>query len=214
MRDRSSAEGRVLMQRCGLATSQHTASSAHSAASLPPPSLLPSRIPHPQSAAAGSSGSVIEHSDLLGYGMSKLIAISATADTSKIRLSLNYARSIEGAGLVPLVVPPLTDPTRAGEILDSAGGLLLTGGEDVDPARYGAAPHPAARRDQPAARRHGTRADRRRARAAPAGPRHLPRNPDPERRVRRNAVPGLAERASVVRASTSNAKMPPRERTA
>jgi putative glutamine amidotransferase len=74
--------------------------------------------------------------------MSKLIAISATADDSRIRLSLNYARSLEGAGLIPVVVPPLTDPTRAGEILDSAGGLLLTGGEDVDPARYGAARHP------------------------------------------------------------------------
>jgi len=74
--------------------------------------------------------------------MSNLIAISATADDSKIRLSLNYARSLEGAGLVPLVVPPLTDPTCAGAILDSAGGLLLTGGEDVDPSRYGAPPHP------------------------------------------------------------------------
>lgn len=74
--------------------------------------------------------------------MSKLIAISATADSSRIRLSLNYARSLEGAGLIPLVVPPLTDPTRAGEILDSASGLLLTGGEDVDPARFGATRHP------------------------------------------------------------------------
>jgi putative glutamine amidotransferase len=74
--------------------------------------------------------------------MSKIIAISATADSSKIRLSLNYARSLEGAGLIPLVVPPLTDPTRAAEILDAAAGLLLTGGEDVDPKRYGAPPHP------------------------------------------------------------------------
>ena len=74
--------------------------------------------------------------------MSKLIAISATADSSKILLSLNYARSLEGAGLVPMIVPPLTDPTRAGDILDSVGGLLLTGGEDVDPKRYGAPPHP------------------------------------------------------------------------
>jgi putative glutamine amidotransferase len=74
--------------------------------------------------------------------MSKIIAISATADASRIRLSLNYARSLEGAGLVPLVVPPLTDPTHAGAILDSAGGLLLTGGEDVDPQLYGAASHP------------------------------------------------------------------------
>ncbi|HEV8411234.1 MAG TPA: gamma-glutamyl-gamma-aminobutyrate hydrolase family protein [Gemmatimonadaceae bacterium] len=74
--------------------------------------------------------------------MSKMIAISATADASKIRLSLNYARSIEGAGLIPVIVPPLSDPTRVGEILDSAGGLLITGGEDVDPTRYGTAPHP------------------------------------------------------------------------
>jgi putative glutamine amidotransferase len=74
--------------------------------------------------------------------MSKIIAISATTDSSKIRLSLNYARSLEGAGLIPLIVPPLNDPTRAGEILDSAGGLLLTGGEDVNPELYGAAPHP------------------------------------------------------------------------
>jgi putative glutamine amidotransferase len=74
--------------------------------------------------------------------MSNLIAISATADRSKIRLSLNYARSLEGAGLIPLVVPPLADPARAGEILDACGGLLLTGGEDVDPGLYGAPRHP------------------------------------------------------------------------
>ncbi len=74
--------------------------------------------------------------------MSKIIAISATADASRIRLSLNYARSLESAGLIPLVVPPLNDPTCAEAILDSAGGLLLTGGEDVNPELYGAAPHP------------------------------------------------------------------------
>jgi putative glutamine amidotransferase len=74
--------------------------------------------------------------------MSKIIAISATADNERIKLSLNYARSLEAAGLIPLIVPPLTDPTRAGEILDSTGGLLLTGGEDVDPKLYGAPLHP------------------------------------------------------------------------
>ena len=74
--------------------------------------------------------------------MSNIIAIGATAADSKVRLSLNYVRSLEGAGLVPLIVPPLTHPDRATEILDVAAGLLLTGGEDVDPGLYGAPRHP------------------------------------------------------------------------
>ncbi len=75
-----------------------------------------------------------------------LIAISATSGdwngSDRVRLSSNYVRSIEGAGLVPVIVPPLTTPAQAVEILDACGGLLLTGGEDVDPARYGAVAHP------------------------------------------------------------------------
>ena len=74
--------------------------------------------------------------------MSKIIAISATAADSKVRLSLNYVRSLEGAGLIPLAVPPLADPKHAAEIIDAAAGLLLTGGEDVDPKLYGAPAHP------------------------------------------------------------------------
>jgi putative glutamine amidotransferase len=74
--------------------------------------------------------------------MSKIIAIGATAADSKIRLSLNYVRSLESAGLTPIIVPPLANPERVGEILDAAAGLLLTGGEDVDPKLYGAPRHP------------------------------------------------------------------------
>ena len=74
--------------------------------------------------------------------MSKIIAISATESDSKVRLSLNYVRSLESAGLIPLAVPPLIDPKSAAEIIDAAGGLLLTGGEDVDPKLYGAPAHP------------------------------------------------------------------------
>jgi putative glutamine amidotransferase len=74
--------------------------------------------------------------------MSRIIAISATAADSKVRLSLNYVRSLESAGLVPMAVPPLADPARAAEIIGAAGGLLLTGGEDLDPKLYGAPAHP------------------------------------------------------------------------
>lgn len=79
--------------------------------------------------------------------MSNLVAISATCapfhGAERVRLSANYVRSLEGAGLVPVVIPPLTNPSSAEEILGVVGGLLLTGGEDVEPARYGAVPHPA-----------------------------------------------------------------------
>jgi putative glutamine amidotransferase len=75
--------------------------------------------------------------------MSNLVAISATADDERVRLSLNYVRSLERAGLVPIVVPPLVKAARAADIVGAVGGLLLTGGEDVDPGRYGATAHPA-----------------------------------------------------------------------
>ena len=74
-----------------------------------------------------------------------VVAVSAPRRTDKIeRVALNaaYVRALTAVGLVPLVVPPQLDPARVGDALDVARGLVLTGGEDVDPARYHAAPHP------------------------------------------------------------------------
>ncbi|MDA1082084.1 MAG: gamma-glutamyl-gamma-aminobutyrate hydrolase family protein [Gemmatimonadetes bacterium] len=78
---------------------------------------------------------------------SHLIAVSATASVwdgaERVRLWSNYVRSLEGAGLVPLIVPPLRIHEVADDILAACGGLLLTGGEDVAPQLYGAEPHAA-----------------------------------------------------------------------
>jgi Predicted glutamine amidotransferases len=39
--------------------------------------------------------------------------------------------ALENAGLVPLIVPPLSNDAASAAILDSVSGLVLTGGEDV-----------------------------------------------------------------------------------
>jgi putative glutamine amidotransferase len=75
------------------------------------------------------------------------VAVTATtrADdgVARVRLSTAYLQALEAAGLTPIVVAPLADQNGAVDaILDVASGLVLTGGEDVDPALFGATRHP------------------------------------------------------------------------
>jgi putative glutamine amidotransferase len=60
----------------------------------------------------------------------------------RVTLNTAYVRALERAGLVPLAIPTLIAPDRAVAALQSLRGLVLTGGEDVAPQRYGATPHP------------------------------------------------------------------------
>jgi len=60
----------------------------------------------------------------------------------RVTLNTTYVRALESAGLVPLALPTMLAADRAGAALAAVRGLVLTGGEDVAPDRYGAAPHP------------------------------------------------------------------------
>lgn len=51
-----------------------------------------------------------------------------------------YARAVEQAGGVPVLLPPQS-PASAPTVVERLDGLLVTGGADVDPARYGELPH-------------------------------------------------------------------------
>lgn len=74
------------------------------------------------------------------------VAVTATSDTRlggvhRVRLNTVYVTALELAGLVPVVVPPLTGAESARSIIAAVDGLVLTGGEDVDPELYGQQRH-------------------------------------------------------------------------
>jgi putative glutamine amidotransferase len=48
-----------------------------------------------------------------------------------------YIDAVVRAGAAPLLIPQLTDRTLLRTLYEKLEGLLLSGGEDIDPARYG-----------------------------------------------------------------------------
>ena len=61
-------------------------------------------------------------------------------------LPSEYAAAVEATGGVPVLLPPLGQEGAADSVVARLDGLVISGGADVDPDRYGAAPAPAHRR--------------------------------------------------------------------
>jgi putative glutamine amidotransferase len=74
------------------------------------------------------------------------IAVSGVVRTwdgaDRTGVNAAYVRAVLAAGGVPLILSPLMGASHAGAALDGIHGLILTGGEDIEPSWYGSTPSP------------------------------------------------------------------------
>jgi putative glutamine amidotransferase len=52
-----------------------------------------------------------------------------------------YFDCLLAANAVPVIIPPLIKEHDLAPILDKVDGVMLTGGDDLDPKKMGLAPH-------------------------------------------------------------------------
>jgi putative glutamine amidotransferase len=68
-------------------------------------------------------------------------------DTEAALLPRLYVDCVREAGALPVLLPSIGD--HSPELLDRVDGVVLAGGADIEPARYGAQPHPKTRNTRP-----------------------------------------------------------------
>jgi putative glutamine amidotransferase len=72
------------------------------------------------------------------------VTTSITIGTHPERAYVNsaYLNAVQRAGGIPVALPPQLSATSLAELARTVDGLLLTGGGDIDPARFGERRHP------------------------------------------------------------------------
>lgn len=84
------------------------------------------------------------------HGTPPVIGISAYRQTASWGgwtepadlLPADYSQSVELAGGLPVLLPPLSDAEAAVRVIERLDGLIISGGGDVNPDRYRARAHP------------------------------------------------------------------------
>jgi putative glutamine amidotransferase len=82
------------------------------------------------------------HPPLIGVTMSTTPDSVQTSTPTRAWLNDAYLRAVQEAGGIPVLLPPHLDGAALEALWPRLDGVLLTGGGDVDPARFGEAPHP------------------------------------------------------------------------
>jgi putative glutamine amidotransferase len=82
-------------------------------------------------------------------GLRPLIVVTTTLgpgglhNLPQARLNVQYITAVEEPGGTALLLTPGHDQASVARLVGIAHGLVLSGGEDVEPGRYGQEPHPA-----------------------------------------------------------------------
>jgi putative glutamine amidotransferase len=81
--------------------------------------------------------------------MTPFVALTATlapngGSSSKPLVSIyaNYLKVLSRIGVTPILITPAHEPSQIEALLELSAGLVLSGGEDVAPSRYGEEPVP------------------------------------------------------------------------
>jgi putative glutamine amidotransferase len=73
-------------------------------------------------------------------GITGRVALVDGADRTGVNDA--YVRAVLAAGAVPVILPPVEGADAIAAMLDGVDGVVFSGGADIEPARYGARPHP------------------------------------------------------------------------
>ena len=73
-------------------------------------------------------------------GVTTSVTFGLTPERAYVNAS--YIRAVQRAGGVPVLLPPQLDDRTRRELWSRLGGIVLTGGGDLDPKHFGETPHP------------------------------------------------------------------------
>ncbi len=89
------------------------------------------------------SGSEVSSAPIIGLTTYLEQAQTGVWDVQASFLPKVYFEAVYRAGGIPVLLPPQpVDDAIANRVLDGLDGLIITGGKDVEPVRYGQQPHP------------------------------------------------------------------------